>query len=260
MSPAGTIERPLGRYVQLAIDLTTDEPLTTPRLKGVTIESQPAATPDWTARLRVIESDNQPIVRSSIPFEYEPFDHSDLRSLRERYKLDDVVQGASDRVRADLPPGGLVQPALGEGPSGRALSAVERAEDSRAAHGRHACRRLLPAVQPRVPAGLRELRHSRPGRLDRPGGAAGVASGSGHEVVEIWSNEHRKWVYVDGNCAWYAVDQETGDAALAVGAARAAARCLGGQASRADSRSSSWPRRATTWEGLTAWPPFSSCG
>ena len=31
----------------------------------------------------------------------------------------------------------------------------------------------------------------------------------GHEVVELWSNEFRKWVYVDGNFAWYAVDTES---------------------------------------------------
>src|SRR4030095_624238 len=34
--------------------------------------------------------------------------------------------------------------------------------------------------------------------------------GGGHEVVELWSNEWRKWVYVDGALAWYIVDQNTG--------------------------------------------------
>lgn len=35
-------------------------------------------------------------------------------------------------------------------------------------------------------------------------------SGGGHEVVELWSNEWKKWVYVDGALAWYIVDQKTG--------------------------------------------------
>jgi hypothetical protein len=28
--------------------------------------------------------------------------------------------------------------------------------------------------------------------------------------VEIWSNDHRKWVYIDGQFAWYAVNETTG--------------------------------------------------
>jgi hypothetical protein len=40
-------------------------------------------------------------------------------------------------------------------------------------------------------------------------GDHGVNIRSGHEVVEIWSNELDKWVYVDGQAAWYFVDKET---------------------------------------------------
>jgi hypothetical protein len=32
---------------------------------------------------------------------------------------------------------------------------------------------------------------------------------SGHEVVEIWSNEYGKWIYIDGNTAWCALDEAT---------------------------------------------------
>src|SRR5690606_27374070 len=42
-------------------------------------------------------------------------------------------------------------------------------------------------------------------------GDGGVPLRGGHEVVEIWSNEHRKWVYVDGNHAWYFVDRQSGE-------------------------------------------------
>ncbi|MDA1017363.1 MAG: hypothetical protein O3A00_23270 [Planctomycetota bacterium] len=31
----------------------------------------------------------------------------------------------------------------------------------------------------------------------------------GHESVEVWSNEFLKWIYIDGNTAWYAVDVES---------------------------------------------------
>ena len=35
-------------------------------------------------------------------------------------------------------------------------------------------------------------------------------TGGGHEVVELWSNEWKKWVYVDGALGWYIVDPQTG--------------------------------------------------
>ena len=33
---------------------------------------------------------------------------------------------------------------------------------------------------------------------------------SGHETVELWSDDYRKWVYLDGNTGWYIKDVETG--------------------------------------------------
>lgn len=46
------------------------------------------------ASLRVLEEHNEQIVRTAIPFEYEPLDHPHLKRLREQCKLDEVVQGA----------------------------------------------------------------------------------------------------------------------------------------------------------------------
>ena len=43
-----------------------------------------------------------------------------------------------------------------------------------------------------------------PGSLGEPKGVGG------HEPGEIWSNQYRKWVYMDGTGAWYAVDSATG--------------------------------------------------
>src|SRR5205085_5956646 len=31
----------------------------------------------------------------------------------------------------------------------------------------------------------------------------------GHETVEIWSNDFAKWAYIDGNTAWYFVDEKS---------------------------------------------------
>jgi hypothetical protein len=42
-----------------------------------------------------------------------------------------------------------------------------------------------------------------------PGSCYERFKGGGHEIVEIWSNEWKKWVYVDGALAWYIVDEKT---------------------------------------------------
>ena len=43
-----------------------------------------------------------------------------------------------------------------------------------------------------------------------PGRLYEKLGGGGHEIVELWSNEWKKWVYVDGALAWYVVHDKTG--------------------------------------------------
>jgi hypothetical protein len=94
----GIIEKPRGRYVQVGFELSTRDPLQSPRLSSVRVEATPVCPDDWTARLRVLEEHNEQIVRTSIPFEYEPLDHLRLKKLREEDKLDEVVQGAKGEL------------------------------------------------------------------------------------------------------------------------------------------------------------------
>jgi hypothetical protein len=90
------LDKPADRYVEIQVELTTGDPLKSPRLKQVVIEASPQPASDWTASVRVLEHDNAKIVRTSIPFKYEPLDHASLRELRTKYKLDEVVKGAKD--------------------------------------------------------------------------------------------------------------------------------------------------------------------
>jgi len=46
----------------------------------------------------VIDFHNEEIVRTSIPFRYEPFTQPKLKELRTRYRLDDVVSGAKTEL------------------------------------------------------------------------------------------------------------------------------------------------------------------
>jgi hypothetical protein len=49
-----------------------------------------------------------------------------------------------------------------------------------------------------------------PGRIVSIGPTNGADQiRSGHETAEVWSNEFGKWIYFDGNAAWYFVDAKT---------------------------------------------------
>ena len=167
----GVLQSPRGRYVQVAVELSSRDPLQSPRLRGVRVEAKPTGPEDWTARLRVLEEHNEEIVRTSIPFEYEPLDHPRLQQLRQEYKLDEVVQGRHERAGADVAPGAMGQQLLGLAQSHqRVLPSLGCAGDPEAVPGWQAHRRFLPPVQPGVLAGLRELRVCGPRRFHQPRG------------------------------------------------------------------------------------------
>lgn len=89
---------PTGRFIQLKLDLSTTDPLKTPRLKGLRLQAMTEPAVDWTNHLKMLEQHNPAIIRSSVPFQYEPFDHPTLREFRQQYKLDDVVKDAKTEL------------------------------------------------------------------------------------------------------------------------------------------------------------------
>lgn len=207
----GTIERPRGRYIQIALEVSTADPLHRPRLKNLTVSASLTRPEDWSSRLRVMEEHNEQIVRTSIPFRYEPLDHPRLKQLRQDFKLDQVVEGAEGELGLLLR---LAQWACNywdwpnhiekNYPPWDALEILKPAGDGTPVGG--FCQQFnLVFLQACESFGFsgRAISISQ-GRMQEklPGG--------GHEVVELWSNEWKKWVYVDGALAWYVVDEKTG--------------------------------------------------
>jgi hypothetical protein len=85
-------------------------------------------------------------------------------------------------------------------------------------------------------------------------GDHGLAIRSGHEVVEIWSNEFAKWIYIDGQAGWYFVDERgTPLSLLELRERQLAVR--GGQPSDAV-RLVRVAKTKWTWSGLAGWPAF----
>lgn len=203
------LEKPTGRYVQFTIQLLTNNPLQSPKLKKLTIKASSQRSADWTRKLRVVKSHNEDIIRTSIPFQYEPLDHPRLKLLRRKHKLDAVMQGARSEFDlitrlAEWSSKQWCRGHLGEGyPPWDALEILKPHKDGTPMGG--FCQQFnLIFLQACESFGL----CGRAVSLG-PGGLVNKPRRGGHEVVEIWSNEHRKWVYVDGNHAWYAVNQKT---------------------------------------------------
>jgi hypothetical protein len=153
-----TLAAPQGRYVQVAVEISSGAPLQSPRLRGLRVEASPARPADWTTRIRVLDEHNEQIVRTSILFEYEPLHHPRLRQLREQYKLGEVVRGAKGELELLLR---LAHWACNYWdwpnhigycyPSWDALEILKPSSDGKPTGG-------FCLVQPGVLAGLRELR------------------------------------------------------------------------------------------------------
>jgi hypothetical protein len=208
---AGSLQTLRGRFVQVGVTLGTTDPTVTPLLSQITLTTTPQLSNDWTKVLKVIDSHNEEIVRTSIPFRYEPFTQPKLRELRTRYGLDDVVSGAKTDldIISRLAAWSVRQWKWADWhldefyPAWDALDILKKGPDRKPVGG--FCQQYdLVFLQACESFGFvgREISISA-GTLGRP-------TLSGHEPVEIWSNQFRKWIWIDGTSAYYAEDSATG--------------------------------------------------
>jgi hypothetical protein len=187
-----------GRYLQIRYEITAP-------LKSVRMEVSPKRPLDWTKDLKVLEWHNAPLLRTSLPFEYEPFGHPRLKELRERFRLDDLAKDAASEFELVTRLAAWASRLWTDGhlkegyPAWDALEILKPHADGKPVGG--FCQQYnLVFLQACESFGI-------VGRCVSIGpGDHGSPIRSGHEVVEIWSNNYRKWVYVDGQAAWYFTD------------------------------------------------------
>ena len=207
-----SVQRPAGRYFQVRIELAADDPLASPRLDELTITAAAETASSWHSRVKVVENHNPKIVRSAIPFEYEPLDHPRLLALRQQWKLDEVVADAKSELELIGQLAVWASQRWDKGhlakqyPPWDAGEILKTADDGTPVGG--FCQQYnVVFLQACESFGLC-------GRAVSIGpGDSGLAGGKirgGHEVVEIWSNQFAKWIYVDGNAAWYFTDAASG--------------------------------------------------
>jgi hypothetical protein len=207
----GTLETPRGRFVQVEVTLRTTDPLVTPRLNEITLTTKPELANDWTRALKLIDFHNEEIVRTSIPFRYEPFMQPKLKELRARYRLDEVVSGAKTELDIinRLAAWSSRQWKWQEWhldkfyPAWDALEILKKGPDGKPVGG--FCQQYdLVFLQACESFGFvgRDISISC--------GALGRPTIVGHEPMEIWSNQFRKWIWIDGTGAYYPEDNATG--------------------------------------------------
>ncbi|HUT63024.1 MAG TPA: hypothetical protein VMZ04_03605, partial [Anaerolineae bacterium] len=94
-------KNPRGRYLQFKVVMKAENPLVSPCLKGLSIETSIEAVPQNTHIMyRVIEFRNGKVIRSSLEFAHEDF--MKLKEFRERFELDTLVADAHTEFEAQL--------------------------------------------------------------------------------------------------------------------------------------------------------------
>jgi hypothetical protein len=203
---SGDVRGDLKRFVQWRAVLATSKPKTTPVLQSVELQAQVQPQPPaWAAKLKVLDAHNEEILYTSMPFEYEKFDEPALVELRTKYKLDEVVAGASSetdkmiKLRNWVAAQWKYDPPIPYYPAwdAREILKLHKGFCVQFAIANMQCALSL-GMQARFVFGhFPNVRLK--GRIV-----------SGHEVTEVWSNELGKWVMMDAQRNESFVSRKTG--------------------------------------------------
>jgi len=206
---SGEIRGGLKRFVQWRAVLSTRNPKATPVLRSVYLQAkvQPQQ-PAWAANIRLLDSHNEEIRYTSIPFEYEKFDEPQLAELRKRYKLDEVVAGARSETEKLIKLRNWVCAQWKYDPPIPYYPAWDAREILRLRKG-FCVQYAIVCMQCALSLGLqaRFVFGHFPNVVLKGQGV------SGHEVTEVWSNDLGKWVMLDAQRDESFVNRRTGELA-----------------------------------------------
>lgn len=190
------------RYLQWKAVLRTTDPLRSPRLGAVTVEARikRVAAPAWAQGVKVVASHNERQRYTSMPFEYENPRHPALVALRQKHKLDEVVAGAKTETEGMVKLRDWVSRQIKYDPPVENYPAWD-AEAILARERGFCVQYAITMMQCALSLGhqARFVFGHNPEAFD----------GGGHEVCEVWSNEHRKWVMYDVNQNWHYFNPHT---------------------------------------------------
>lgn len=150
-----------------------------------------AASAGYVARQ--VEADIPRAIRSRLPWKTFAYDDSLVANLREQYNLESVVTGAQDEWQAQLKLNHWVHSRITNGtPTVEASHALEILKH--AAQGKEFWCTYFAITY--IECALALGWQARKLGLDRYHEAEGLGS-KHHGAAEIWSNQYRKWIYID---------------------------------------------------------------
>lgn len=199
-------------YLQWRAELSTKNPLVTPLLKSISIESSwEDHSPNVNKGLSVHVIQNGEIINSSYPFSYENLNHSELKRFREEHKLDDIIAGATSEFEAILK---LLHwayraPITNNGYSWNWNDAIVEPKDTKMPilnapyNQRRRDGMCLYSTQGLIGALLSMGYQARHVNINSE-------AVNGHEITEVWSNDFDKWIYLDPTLDTYYFDLKTG--------------------------------------------------
>ncbi len=175
------------RYVQFRAVLSTANPLRSPVVRSAEVIAEMNQSSPLHRNIHVFGMDNPPIKYSSVDWEWERWDRPEFAELRKQERLDDVVAGTRTELGAQVRLLDYVtkrwknNEPLPEYPGWDAKSIVEHIDD---AGGGGMC------IQ---------LNNTLGGFCLAYGYQARLVNIVGHEVCEVWNDDHRKWIYMDAS-------------------------------------------------------------
>ncbi|HQQ01156.1 MAG TPA: hypothetical protein PLY86_22085 [bacterium] len=188
------------RYVQLKMELSTGNPLNSPIVKSVKVQTVLAERVPMPGNIRMVETDNPPILYPSVKWEWEKSDRPEFAELRQRENLDEVIGDARTQFAKQVR---LLDHAtkrfnnvnpIPEYPDWNALSILDRID--KAGNG-GMCIQLNNVLIGFYTAYGWQARH------------VNIVS---HEVCEVWNDDLAKWVYMDASSVnHYIYDKETAE-------------------------------------------------
>lgn len=201
------------RYVQWKAELSTTNPLLTPKLKGVRLAAdwEPAfpGRPGGPA-VRVVR--NGRVARSSYAFGYEDLLHPELERYRKSARLDRIVEGAASEfeVMMRLLHWAYLIPVTSNRYSWNWNDVIKLEKGEKGMprlqgpyQGRRRDAMCLYSNQALIGALLAFGFQARHVNIHSE-------AMSGHEVAEVWSNAFNKWFYLDATRDYYYFDPDTG--------------------------------------------------
>ncbi len=186
------------RFIQIKAVLSTTNPLETPVVKSIYLTAELSQFLPVPKNIRVVEVINPPIKYSSISWEWEPWERPELKEVRERETLDEIIAGcrtqferqvkilhyANMRFNYSYP---MVQY-----PEWTAKSILERID--------------------RLGTGGMCIQYNNllMGLMIAHGWQTRLITIPGHEVCEVWNDDFGKWIYMDASHVnQYIYDKET---------------------------------------------------